>query len=83
MVPFSVSKDVNGRGGVSGEPRRLFGFLRSDALMLSANVGGEQRRIAAWTRDSRVRRIQGNCRGKSNFSLLVELKMCQLFDMYH
>lgn len=30
-----------------GRPRHLFGFLRSDVLMLSANVGGQQRRIAA------------------------------------
>lgn len=36
-----------------GRPRHLFGVLRSDVLMLSANAGGEQRRIAAQTREKR------------------------------
>lgn len=43
MVPISINKDVNVRGVLSASfsrPRHLFGFLRSDVLMLSANVGG-------------------------------------------
>lgn len=30
--------------GSLARSRRLFGFLRSDVLMLSANAGGKQRR---------------------------------------
>lgn len=53
MVPFFLIKDMDVRSSVGWgltRYRRLFGFLRSDVLMLSANVGGSRRGWLDWRR---------------------------------